>query len=114
MRKTLSEGSSFATRDDEVRRGSMLIGRAQFIEVPTGKMSAVRRINSACGNPSTVNAPDRESIIQVVSFIGLALSCDRIKSGVYVLSGIPNRGKAMSELTAETLLNQITLLPVSE
>jgi len=53
----------------------MLIGREQFIEVPVGKMSAVRRINSACDIPSTVNAPDRESIIQVVSCIGIALLC---------------------------------------
>jgi hypothetical protein len=61
--------------DDEIRNGSTLIGRAQFIEVPAGNMSAVRRINSACVNPSTVNAPDRESIIHVVSFIGIALLC---------------------------------------
>jgi hypothetical protein len=75
MRKTLSEGSPFAAWVDESRSGSILIGRAQFIEVPAGNMSAVRRIDSACVNPSTVNAPDRESIIQIVSFIAIALLC---------------------------------------
>jgi hypothetical protein len=75
MRKTLSEGSTFMAWADESRSGSMLIGRAQLTDLPTGKRSAANPLNSICRNPSTVSSPLWTSMIHVVSLISLTLSC---------------------------------------